>query len=237
MSGLPSAVLYGKNDIRFEVIYTKRKTMEIAVHPDKRVIVKAPPGTGPDIISKIVHKRARWIQRQMDFFGKFEPRTVERKYIGGETHLYLGRRYRLKVCHGEKDEVKLTRGFLHVSSRNGADPGKVRNILDRWYREKAKAGFSESLEKCFPRFKAMGYDLPEINIRKMKTRWGSLSPKGIMTLNTDLIRAPGECIDYVITHELCHKKFRKHGPDFYRLLEKMMPDWQRRKHKLEITMA
>jgi hypothetical protein len=237
MNGLSSAILYGNDSIRFDVIHTKRKTMEIAVHPDKRVIVKAPFGTGEDIIGKIVHKRARWIRRQMDFFGKFDPRTVERKYIGGETHLYLGRRYRLKVSKGEKDEVKLVRGLLHVFSRNGPDPGKVKNILDRWYREKAKAGFSASLEKCFTRFEAMGYEFPEIHIRKMKTRWGSLSPKGIMTLNADLIRAPGECIDYVITHELCHQKFRKHGPEFHRLLEKRMPDWQRRKHKLEITMA
>jgi hypothetical protein len=71
----------------------------------------------------------------------------------------------------------------------------------------------------------------------MKKRWGSLSHNGLLTLNTDLIRAPKACIDYVITHELCHLKHHNHGPNFYRLLEKMMPDWERRKTQLELSMV
>lgn len=235
MKGL--SVVQGKNTLQFEVIYSKRKTLEIAVHPDKRIVIRAPMGTCLDIIKKTMQKRARWIQKQMDFFHKFEPRTTDRKYLGGETHLYLGRQYRLKVSTGEKNEVKLSRGFLHVFSHNGRDPQKVKKMLDAWYMAKAKVKFLENLDKCFPRFKAMGYKFPKINIRKMKTRWGSLSPKGTITLNTDLIKASGECIDYIITHELCHQVHRKHGAEFYKLLEKMMPDWERRKHTLEITMA
>jgi hypothetical protein len=237
MKGLPISIVQGKSTIQLDVIYSKRKTLEIAVHPDKRIVIRAPIGTSLDIIKKKVQKRSRWIQKQMDFFHKFEPRTTDRKYLGGETHLYLGRQYRLKVFTGEKDGVKLTRGFFHISSRNGRDPEKVKKILDTWYMAKAKIKFLESLDKCFSRFKSMGYEFPKINIRKMKTRWGSLSPKEIITLNTDLIKAPGECIDYVITHELCHQVHKKHGADFYKLLEKMMPDWERRKHTLEITMA
>jgi predicted metal-dependent hydrolase len=237
MKGLPGSIVRGKSTMQFDVIYSKRKTLEIAVHPDKRIVIRAPIGASLDIIKKTVQKRLRWIQKQMDFFHKFEPRTTARKYLGGETHLYLGRQYKLRVSTGEKDEVKLTRGFLHISSRNGRDPEKVKKTLDAWYMAKAKVKFSESLDKCFPRFKTMGHEFPKISIRKMKTRWGSLSSKGIITLNTGLIKAPGECIDYVITHELCHQVHKKHGADFYKLLEKMMPDWEKRKHTLEITMA
>lgn len=56
-------------------------------------------------------------------------------------------------------------------------------------------------------------------------------------LNVDLIRAPKECIDYVITHELCHLKHHNHSPAFYKLLEQAMPDWKKRKHKLELAMV
>ncbi|HOO47291.1 MAG TPA: SprT family zinc-dependent metalloprotease [Deltaproteobacteria bacterium] len=237
MKGIPVLILYGNNSMQAEVIYSKRKTLEIAVHPDKRVIVRAPNGTSSDIIKGMMKKRSRWIQRQMDYFSKFEPRTTNRKYLSGETHLYLGRQYRLKVNIGEKDEVKLTRGFLHVCSRSGRDQKKIRLILDAWYKARAKIKFTESLKKCFPKFKAWDHEYPQINIRRMKSRWGSLSSRGVITLNVDLIRAPSECIDYVITHELCHQEHKKHGSDFYKLLEKMMPDWERRKHTLEITTA
>ena len=70
----------------------------------------------------------------------------------------------------------------------------------------------------------------------MKTRWGSLSSKGNLTLNTKLILAPRECIDYVLTHELCHLAHKNHGPDFYRLLERTMPGWEKYKTKLERSL-
>ena len=71
----------------------------------------------------------------------------------------------------------------------------------------------------------------------MKTRWGSLSTKGTMTLNLDLIRTPRECLEYVIIHELCHLTCRYHDAAFYGLLEKHLPDWKQRKHKLELALA
>ena len=70
----------------------------------------------------------------------------------------------------------------------------------------------------------------------MKTLWCSLPTKGTLTLNVALIRAPRECIEYVITHELCNLKHSRHDAAFYRLLERHMPDWER-KHKLEMTLA
>ena len=68
---------------------------------------------------------------------------------------------------------------------------------------------------------------------RIRTRWGSCSRGGTILLNTELIAAPVECIDYVITHELCHLRIHGHTPDFYRLLFRCMPDWRRRKARLE----
>lgn len=97
--------------------------------------------------------------------------------------------------------------------------------------------FDPSFERCWPVFEKQGYKRPSLKIRTMKTRWGSLSSKGNLTLNTTLIRAPRECIDYVLTHELCHLAHRNHGPAFYRLLEQAMPDWKKRKDKLERSLT
>ncbi len=238
MSPSYGTVLFGKQTIRFRLLFVDRKTMEIAVHPDKMVVVKAPMGTAYDTVEKKVLKRAGWIIRQLDFFGRFEPRTPKRHYLGGESHLYLGRRYRIKILRNQKrDEVKLVRGFFQISITSDVSPGHIKRLMDGWYAEKAAIKFQESFDRCWLRFQKAAKGRPRISVRQMKKRWGSLSHNGLLTLNTDLIRAPKACIDYVITHELCHLKHHNHGPNFYRLLEKMMPDWERRKTKLELSMV
>jgi len=231
------AIMYGGREIVFQILHSRRRTMEIAVHPDGQVVVKAPDGTRPDAIRHRVYKRARWITRQTAYFQQFQPRTPPRQYVGGETHLYLGRQYRLKLSNGDSEGVKLARGFFFVTCRNKPAPGKVRQLLDSWYLDKARIRFAEILDLRLPEFQRMGHDKPALQIRRMKTRWGSLSSKGTLTLNHDLIRAPRECIDYVITHELCHLKFKDHSTAFYRLLEQVLPDWEKRKHTLECTLV
>lgn len=237
MTRLKSSIAYGKGTIVFSVIYTRRTTLEIAVYPDKTVIVKAPLGTDFPVIEKKVLKRAAWIIRQIDYFAQFDPRTPPRHYIGGETHLYLGRSYRLKICSGDANQVKLIGGYFQVCVKGEISEAHVKHLLDHWYKQKAIVRFSECFDHCWPYFEKLSIIKPRIQIRKMQKRWGSLSKNGILTLNTDLIRAPRECIDYVITHELCHLKYHDHGPGFYRQLEKVMPDWEKRKMKLELTLV
>ena len=237
MNGIRSSITYGRESIPFEVLLANRKTMEIAVHPDKRVVVKAPVGTDLLIIKTRLIKRARWIKRQMDYFGQFYPPTPARRYVGGESHLYMGRQYRLKIGAGELNQVKLVRGYFRITTNGNAAPERVKRLLNRWYAGKARERFEEILSRCLPEFERLGQAAPSLSIRRMKSRWGSLSPNGTLTLNVELIRAPRECIEYVIIHELCHLKHRLHDGAFYRLLEQRMPDWEKRKHKLELALV
>ncbi len=230
-------IRYGHQDISCHVLYKARKTMEIAVHPDGQVVITAPLDAELDAIRDRVHKRARWITRQIAYFQQFQPRTPPRRYVGGETHLYLGRRYRLKLLQGEMEGVKLRRGYFFVSCRNKAEPEKVQQLLEDWYLNKAKEKYSEILLSRLPEFRRVGCMEPTLYIRHMKTRWGSLSRRGVLTLNRDLIRAPRECIEYVITHELCHLKYKNHSAAFYQLLEQLLPDWEKRKHRLECLLV
>lgn len=230
-------VSFGKESLGFRVLYGKRKNLEIAVHPDGSIVVKAPPSTDGGEIRKRVLKHARWIVRQRDYFRQFEPRTPPRQYVGGETHLYLGRQYRLKIMSGEPEGVKLSQGFFLVSVRGEIARDRVRELLLRWYAQKAAVQYRESLERCWSHFRRAGAEKPCLRIRSLEKRWGSLSAAGILSLNRDLVRAPRECIDYVVTHELCHMQYRDHGPSFYSLLEKTMPDWKTRKHRLEIALS
>ena len=141
MNDYSSNITYGKENIAFDVFYADRKTMEIAVHPDERVVVKAPQGTEPQVIKTRLVKRARWIRKQLDYFRQFNPRTPPRRYVGGETHLYLGRQYRLKISTGLTNGVKLTKGFFQVSCNGMVSPERIKKQLQRWYLEKAKVKF------------------------------------------------------------------------------------------------
>lgn len=228
---------YGKEIISFNILYVSRKTLEIAVHPDGNVVIKAPTGTEYEKVKKKVAKRARWIKRQLDYFRQFEPRTPQRQYIGGETHLYLGKQYRLKIAIGDRDDIKLIRGYFCITVKNNPEYNNVKKLLEDWYLKKAADKFRESYRRCWPYFEKFSLSQPKLQIRRMQKRWGSLSKSGTLTLNTDLVRAPKECIDYVVTHELCHLQHNDHSPDFYRLLDRVMPDWEKRKQKLELVLV
>lgn len=237
VAGDKGLVIYGQESIAYRLFYCARKTMEIAVHPDGAVIVKAPFQSDIASVEKKIRKRAGWILRQQHYFRQFYPRTPARSYVSGETHLYLGKRYRLKITDGAENSVKLSRGFFHVTCCTSAAPEKAKALLDQWYLEKARLQFEESLERCWQKFKSPGSQKPKTAIRRMQKRWGSLSDKGRLTLNSNLIQAPRECIEYVVTHELCHMKYRNHGPEFYALLNAICPDWQKIKHRLERCLA
>lgn len=226
------AVRWGGMEIPYIYKFVARKSLAIRVHPDLTVEVLAPHDVPLEIIRERVAKRGAWIRNAWREFELYLPKQPERRYISGETHRYLGRQYRLRVELGDEDSVKCLRGYLRVTSRTDPSPLKVQKLLNAWYRRHAHRVFHQRLCECCRRAALEGIEEPPLIIRRMRTRWGSCSGKGRIYLNLELVKASKECIDYVITHELCHLKVPSHGPNFWRLLAKMMPDYEERKKKL-----
>jgi predicted metal-dependent hydrolase len=226
-------IKYGSQVIPFQLEYRKRKTLEISVYPDMSVRVKAPLKRTYCEIEEKVRKRAAWIIEQRYFFSLFLPMQPAKKYISGESHFYLGKQYRLKVVNSTEEKVVLKRGIINVYAKDRNDSTQIKTLLDRWYRQRATIKYAERLNLCYAKTKRHGMILPNIQIRKMKKRWGSCSKQGAIILNTQLIKAPSHCVDYVIMHEMCHLKYFNHGKLFYDLLVKVMPDWEKRKKRLE----
>jgi len=232
---MTGTLTWGTDTIRYEVRFlASRQTLAIEVHPDSRVLVRAPVDCPEALIAERVQKRAAWISRQLAEFERYRPRTPARQYINGESHLYLGRQYRLKLAEGDSASVKLTRGQLLVSLPGKPEPERVKTLLHRWYLDRARAVFTEVLDASLLRFK--GVEQPRLIVRAMQSRWGSLSRAGTMTLNLNLVRAPRPCIEYVVTHELCHTRHRDHDARFFKLLGQVMPDWGQRKQRLEAAL-
>ena len=228
-------VATGRGVLRFRLRHAKRRTLAIHVHPDGEVEAVAPLGTDLDRVRARVAARAGWIARQLVFFEGLRPRTPPRRYVSGETYLYLGRRYRLLV-HVGSPGVALRGGQLVVSAPKKS-PEAVAAVMAGWYRARAAERFATRLREISVTLRVPEAQMPRLRLRRMRTRWGSLSPGGVMTLNPDLIRAPVACIDYVVVHEITHLDHPRHDTAFWHLLARRMPGWQERKLRLEMLLA
>lgn len=226
---------YGEERIACRRLPRKQndKGVLIKVRPDGCVEVHAPVEANDQEVVQAVKKRGRWIYRQLQAFRKQQTHITPRKYVSGETHYYLGKQYVLKVIETavERQSVKLVRGALEVRLRVNV-PEKVKVLLSEWYKQRAKYFFSKRLEALLEKTLWVTHK-PAIRILTMQTQWGSCSPKGNLTLNPLLVRAPRECIDYVILHELCHLAEHNHSERFYRLQNQVMPNWEKYKTLLD----
>jgi len=240
---------YGIDTIHYDVIRKSQpadtakkqaRKVVIKVHPDQRVVATVPYDASEDVIQEAMQKRARWIWQRIDEFAKQKDTVLPKRYVSGETQFYLGKRYVLKVIIDAEQvpNVKLSRGKLNVTLKQELSKGfddrmaKVKPLIDKWYQYKAKAIFHERLAELLPKTTWVK-GIPSFRVMAMKKQWGSCSTKGNLMLNPHLVKAPKECIDYVILHELCHIAEHNHSERYWRLLTQVMPNWKEVKAKLD----
>jgi len=225
---------FGSKVITYALSFANRKTLGITVSPEMAVTVRAPYRTSSRKIRKILRKRAAWILKQQEYFLAFYPKQPPKRFVNGESHLYLGTQYRLRILRSRKESVRRDGRYIVVRSRNQS---RVKRLVEDWYLEDASRKFSAYSQKWIRRFKKYGKSPSGLVLRHMRTRWGSCTPKGKIILNPELVKAPRGCIDYVIIHELCHLIHRNHTKGFVKLQSDLMPNWERWKTHLEHLLA
>lgn len=235
------AFSYGERNVTYEVLRlplskAERRKVNIKVHPDSRVVVTAPSNATKVQINQAVTKRARWIWNNLEEFQSQMDHVQPREYVSGESYFYLGRRYQLKVVV-EADysrSIKLLRGRFEVRLPKymANQKGVVKTLLDNWYRVQVLRVFQERLQILSAQASWVK-ETPDFQIQPMKKQWGSCSRKGRLMLNPHLVKAPKECIDYVLLHELCHIAEHNHSKRFWRLLTQLMPEWKVVKAELD----
>lgn len=230
-------IQYGQSTIEYDLDFSERKTLGIKVHPDKSVQVMAPLNTDEKSVKEKILSKAAWILRQQDFFLSFHPLTPPRKYVSGETHLYLGKQYRLKLVETDKESVKLNAGYIIVALKDKSNKGRVKRLLRKWYKIKAEIHFNQLFKDKIHLTENLTNESPTLKYRWMDKRWGSCDRNGTIHLNLELIKAPKVCIEYVIIHEMCHLAHLNHSSAFYGLLDKLFPGWRDTKDKLERLMV
>lgn len=211
---------------------TSRKTLAISVLPDGSLELIAPHGATIEAIVAKVTRRVTWITRQRRAFRMMNAMRPPLRYVSGATHRYLGRQYRLKIVAGPAPRVAMRGGYITIVLPVPADEA-VGAALWEWYRSRAREQFTRRVAAWEPWCRTHRLTPPRMSLRSMSKRWGSARRDGTIALNPELIRAPSACVDYVITHEICHLKHPDHGPGFTRLLAQLCPGWRKLKARLE----
>lgn len=217
--------------LEYRLRHTRRRTVGLYVHADGRVEVRAPQGCDRDYIHRFVLARLDWIRRKQTEFAS-RPRGRVPEYRDGELHSYLGRAYPLVLTWAARPRIRLAESRIRIEAPDVNEPDQVARRLADWYRQQAHELFPERLALGEVAMRDYRIPSPTLKIRSMKTRWGSCSRRGSITLNLELIRYPLPCLDYVIAHELCHLLEFNHGPGFYRLMDAVMPDWREHRARL-----
>lgn len=222
---------YGTKTIEFEVEYRDRKTLEIGIEPPDNIKVKAPKIATEEYILRVVKSKAKWITRKLFEFKDMEYIRRKKEYVNGESFMYLGRNYALQIIMNKDIKEPITRlyqGKFYIET-NTKNQDKLRQSMERWYREK-------TLEKVIERIQYYKsyFDLTPnvVRVKEQKKRWASCSSKRNLNFNWRCSMAPSNVLDYIVVHEMCHMVHFNHSKAFWNLVGKIIPDYKERKEWL-----
>ncbi len=212
--------------IKVEIVRKDIKNLHLGVYPPHgRVRVAAPLVVSDEAVRLAVIDKLAWIKRQQTQFAE-QPRQSQREMVNGESHYFLGRRYRLRVHEQDSPPRVALHGiaYLDLYVRPGMDTGQREAVLLRWHRAQLKSLLPPMLEKWQP---ALGVQVSAWGIKKMKTKWGTCNVAARrIWLNLELAKKSVHCLEYILVHELVHLLERHHNDRFTALMDQFLPHWQ-----------
>lgn len=233
------AIQYGGEKILYHIERgTRVKTVRIYIDSSGRIIVYSPQTLLEEKIQEIIRKKARWIFERQNLLKSQDQNDNAKEFVSGESFHYLGHQYRLKVIKSApangQGECRIINGRFQVEV-DGTLAGEslrkaVRGALKAWYWEHAVEKIKERVEQYARQIeKRPGC----VNLKEQKKRWGSCSKDGQIRLNWKIIMLPISLLDYVIVHELCHMNHPHHSIPFWQEVQKIMPDYKKKREDLK----
>jgi len=223
------------NGVPVQIVRKAIKNLHLGVYPPHgRVRVAAPLRVTDEAVRLAVIGKLGWIKRQQARFDG-QPRESRREMVSGESHYFLGRRYRLRIVQTTEASgvVLRNRTRMELHARPDATVAQRDRVLQRWYRHQLKQLIPALLEKWQA---ALGVQVADWGIKRMKTRWGTCNVEARrIWLNLELAKKPVRCLEYIVVHELAHLIERKHGDRFVSIMDQHLPQW--RSHRQELNSA
>jgi predicted metal-dependent hydrolase len=212
--------------VRVSVVRKEIKNLHLGVYPpDGHVRIAVPLAVSDSAVRAAIAGKLPWIRRQQVSFER-QARESPREMVNGESHWYLGRRYRLRVAEvpGRSRVKLLNRSTMELTCRPGADARERAAVLERWYRGRLRE-FAGPMLDAFAL--VVGVEVADWRIKRMKTKWGSCNARDRrIWLNLELAKKPAACVEYIVVHELAHLVERRHDRRFQLLLDEHLPRWR-----------
>lgn len=226
-------VTYKEREIIYSLTWKKVKNVNLRINADKEILVSAPKYVKVEDIDRFVLSKAEKIIAVLNTHYPDVEDNVNIEYLSGDKVKLLGKEIRLEVFENTDTGCVFDGERLILHIRGSGELKNREKVFLKWKDAFCREIFSETCKRIFPLFQRYNIAYPEIKIRRMKTRWGSCTPaRKKITLNAKLIEKPIECIEYVVAHEFAHFIEPNHSPDFYGVLDNIMPDWKIRKNML-----
>jgi predicted metal-dependent hydrolase len=223
------------NGLDVEVVRKAIKNLHLGVYPPHgRVRVAAPLAVSDDAVRLAVIGKLGWIRRQRAKF-EAQPRQSQREMVAGESHYFLGQRYRLRITEhrGAGKVVMRNTAMIDLHVRAGTSMEQREEVLLRWHREQLKTMIPPLLDKWQP---IIGVQVAAWGIKKMKTKWGSCNIDAArIWMNLELTKKPAQCLEYIVVHELVHLLERHHNERFTALMDIHIPHWRQYREMLNTT--
>ena len=226
-------------DIPYLLTRKSVKNVNLRIKPEGEVLVSANNSVPTDFIDAFIEKKQRYIFSVLSRYEETKKlfQAVPKRYVSGESYDLLGKSLRLKVEANKEENVYTDGVYIFLKVKDKDDFRHKEIMMSKWLKQYQTTVFEELLQEKYLLFEKYGVTYPTLKIRNMTSRWGSCQPKkGIITLNSKLIEAPRNCIEYVILHELVHFIHPNHSRQFWDFVAMMMPDWKERKEELEETI-
>lgn len=203
----------------YTVIRTNRKTLNITIERDKRIIVRAPLNLPDERISAIVASRKEWIEAKLNTTPKYPDIPCQKEFVSGESMMYLGINYQLVVSSEPFYNIRFDREFTISAYQRHLAHGLFKN----WYMKRANE-FIIPLARYYAR--QLGVQFAVCKISDMKFRWGSLTRNKNLNFNWRIIKAPEFVVRYIVIHELVHLTEPTHSPRFWHVVSILMPRYE-----------
>ena len=216
----------------------RRRHVQLFLNDKGTIEVRAPWRFSLLRARKALHENAEWVLRVLE---SRRAKLARRPRLITGAHLpYLDESLCLDVRPPVRidlfDDSRTRRGrverrgpVLQVSTTSAGDDDELRGLLEGWYRKEAAAHLSHRIVHYASR---LGVRPSRVTVRGQRSRWGSCSAKGTVSLNWRLMLTPGELVDYVVVHELCHLRHLNHSPRFWAMVGGILPDYQCRRRRL-----
>lgn len=216
------------DDLAFELrVSGRRRTMQITVDRGGELILSAPAGVGEDRLRAFVRDKRFWIFKKLAEKATLQRAVPRKQFVDGEGFLYLGRSYRLKLVEQQAQPLKLLGGRFRLRRRDAAGDGRAQFI--RWYSERGRDWLAGKVAEHAAR---MEVEPTSVTVQDLGYRWGSCGKGGRLYFHWKAILLPRPMAEYVVIHELAHLHAPHHTHEFWRRVERVLPDYERRKQWL-----